>query len=187
MSDIALTHDHPTDHCFCPVSVPSRPSVSVGTITATSISLFWSVPSDSMVTSYEVMWREGATEITSGSLTTTSYTIQQLESNTSTNYTIIVLATNIAGSTESLPIIFYTGNAVACLPFFNIFSSHVGSNFASDSTRSGSVTDYIIAISGGVAVLGLTMAVTVTILVIMIVWRARRGVTAAQKRCAVKH
>ena len=84
--------------------------MSVTSVTATSISLSWSVPSDSVVTSYEVMWRNGATEMTSGSLIDTSYTIEQLES--SANYTIIVIATNIAGSTESLPIIFLTGNLV---------------------------------------------------------------------------
>ena len=96
--------------------------MSVTSVTATSMSLSWSVPSDSVVTSYEVMWREtdsGATEMTSGSLTNNSYTIEQLDSNT--NYTIIVITTNIAGSTESLPFIFYTGNAVACLPFFTFF------------------------------------------------------------------
>ena len=53
--------------------------------------------------------------MTSGSLTTTSYTIEQLESNT--NYTIIVIAIYIAGSTESLPIIVLTGNMVVWLLF----------------------------------------------------------------------
>ena len=78
--------------------------MSVTSITATSISLSWSVPSDSAVTSYEVMWREtdsGATEMTSDSLTDTSYTIEQLDS--TTIYTIIVTATNQAGDTDSLP------------------------------------------------------------------------------------
>ena len=93
------------------VSLPGQPSVSVSSITATSISLSWSVPSDSVVTSYEVMWREtdsGATEMTSGSLTDTSYTIEQLDS--TTIYTITVAAANSAGiSTDSLPIIISTG------------------------------------------------------------------------------
>ena len=117
---------------FCPVSVPSRPSVSVGTITATSISLSWSVPSDSVVTSYEVMWREtdsGDTEMTSDSLTNTSYTIEQLEINA--NYTITVSATNIAGSTESLPIIFLTGIRSFLLNFLPSlhFPSHMTCRF----------------------------------------------------------
>ena len=87
--------------------------MSVTSIAATSISLSWSVPSDSVVTSYmyEVMWREtdgGATEMTSDSLTDTSYTIEQLDS--TTIYTITVTATNQAGnSTDSLPVIISTG------------------------------------------------------------------------------
>ena len=92
------------------VIVPGQPSVSVTSITATSISLSWSVPSDSVVTSYEVMWREtdsGATEMTSGSLTDTSYTIEQLDS--TTIYTITVTASNTGGDTFSLPVIISTG------------------------------------------------------------------------------
>ena len=62
-----------------------------------------------MVTSYEVMWRvlrdgdddEGSG--TSGSITSTSYTIQGLESNTV--YTVTVTVTNAAGSTVTQPII----------------------------------------------------------------------------------
>ena len=94
---------------LCSVLLPGQPSVSVTSITAASISLCWSVPSGS-VTSYEVMWREtdsGATEMTSGSLTDTSYTIEQLDS--TTIYTIIVTATNQAGDTDSLPITSKTG------------------------------------------------------------------------------
>ena len=147
MSDGTLTHDHPIDHCLALLTNYTKtfthllcvvwygyliyysnshfvlsslsPRVSVTSITAASISLSWSVPSDSVVTSYEVMWREGATEMTSGSLTTTSYTIQQLESNA--NYTITVIATNIAGNTESLPIIFLTGNNYGDLVTFFTF------------------------------------------------------------------
>ena len=89
-------------HYLCIISVPGQPSVTVTAITATSISLSWSVPSGSVVTSSEVMWREassGTSEGTSGSLTDTSYTIDQLESNT-----ITVTVSNIAGSTDSHPI-----------------------------------------------------------------------------------
>ena len=95
--------------CFlyylCIVPAPGQPSVSVTAATATSISLSWSVPSGSVVTSSEVMWREassGTSEGTSGSLTDTSYTIDQLESNTI--YTITVTVSNTAGSTDSHPI-----------------------------------------------------------------------------------
>ena len=95
---------------FCSVVVPGQPSVSVTSITATSISLSWSVPSGPVVTSYEVMWHEagsGMTEMTSGSLTDTSYTIEQLDS--TTIYTITVIAINSAGNTDGLPVIISTG------------------------------------------------------------------------------
>ena len=72
--------------CMHVVPAPGQPIMSaVTSITATSISLSWSVPSGSVVTSSEVMWREassGTSEGTSGSLTDTSYTIDQLESTT---------------------------------------------------------------------------------------------------------
>ena len=98
--------------CVYIVSAPGQPSVSVTAITATSISLSWSVPSGSVVTSSEVMWREassGTSEGTSGSLTDTSYTIDQLESNTI--YTITVTVSNTAGSTDSQPVIISTSNS----------------------------------------------------------------------------
>ena len=84
---------------------------AVTSITATSISLSWSVPSGSVVTSSEVMWREassGTSEGTSGSLTDTSYTIDQLES--TTIYNITVTVSNTAGSTDSQPVIISTSN-----------------------------------------------------------------------------
>ena len=95
-----------------PVSVPGQVSVSVTSTTATSISLSWSVPSGSVVTSYEVMWRvlssgdeanDNGGSGTSGSITSTSYTLQELESNTV--YSVTVTVTNAAGSTVSQPII----------------------------------------------------------------------------------
>ena len=99
--------------CVYIVPAPGQPSVSaVTSITATSISLSWSVPSGSVVTSSEVMWREassGTSEGTSGSLTGTSYTIDQLES--TTDYTITVTVSNTAGSTDSQPIIISTSNS----------------------------------------------------------------------------
>ena len=76
----------------------------VQTTTATSITISWSISSDS-VDSYEVMWSsdqcpndvdEGNATITDGS---TSYTINNLREGTS--YNITVTATNIAGT--SLP------------------------------------------------------------------------------------
>ena len=71
--------------------------------TATTISLSWSVPSGSVVDSYEVVWERddarSGTTITDGS---TSYTITGLEEDSS--YTITVTATNAAGSAASEPV-----------------------------------------------------------------------------------
>ena len=124
-----LTIDTLSRCCIClhayyapPVPAPGQASViGVTLITATSISLSWSVPSGSVVTSSEVMWRvfssgggSGSTSEaeddegsgTSGSITSTSYTIQELESGT--NYSITVTVANAAGSTVSHPILIAT-------------------------------------------------------------------------------
>ena len=99
-------------HTSPPVPLPGQPTVNVTSITSTSISLSWSLPSDSVVTSYEVMWRalssgdeanDDGRSGTSGSITSTSYTIQELESNIV--YSVTVTVTNAAGSTVSQPII----------------------------------------------------------------------------------
>ena len=79
------------------VPAPGQPSVNVTCITATSITLSWSVPSGSVFTSYEVMWRalssgDGVSG-TSSSITSTSYTIEELESNTV--YSVTVTVTNV--------------------------------------------------------------------------------------------
>ena len=99
---------HIFSHCFVPVPPPGVVNVSVSSITASSISLSWSVASGS-VASWEVVWRETdrGTERSSGSLTGTSYTIDQLES--TTIYTVTVRATNVAGTTDSHPIFISTG------------------------------------------------------------------------------
>ena len=90
---------------------PGQVNVVVTAITATSISLSWSVVGGSVARS-EVVWRETdrGTESSSGSLTGTSYTIDQLES--TTIYTVTVRASNAAGTTDSQPIIFSTGIAI---------------------------------------------------------------------------
>ena len=99
-------------HTYPPVLLPGQPTVNVSSISSTSISLSWGLPSGSVVTSYEVMWRalssgdeanDDGGSGTSGSITSTSYTIQELESNTV--YSVTVTVTNAAGSTVSQPII----------------------------------------------------------------------------------
>ena len=119
---------------LCPVSTPGQPFVTVISATSTSISLSWSVPSDSVVDNYVVTWQEissnaisgdsdysetngsaGGDPITmadgdsgtSGSITDTSYTMEGLKS--STNYIITVTVTNAAGSRVSYPIRITTG------------------------------------------------------------------------------
>ena len=77
----------------------------VSTTTATSISLSWSVPTDSVVTQYLVEWQrdtsvrcadedQGNTTITDGS--TVSYDIPELEENSQYNI-VTVTASNSAG------------------------------------------------------------------------------------------
>ena len=90
------------------VPAPGQVNVVVSGITATSISLSWSVASGSVARS-EVVWRETdrGTESSSGSLTGTSYTIDQLES--TTIYTVTVRASNVAGTTDRQLVTFSTG------------------------------------------------------------------------------
>ena len=73
--------------------------------TSTSITISWSISSDSVVDSYEVMWSseqcpndvdEGDTIINDGS--TATYTINNLRGGTS--YNITVTATNAAGTSD---------------------------------------------------------------------------------------
>ncbi|CAI8037918.1 Receptor-type tyrosine-protein phosphatase F, partial [Geodia barretti] len=87
-----------------PIPAPGQVFVSVSSITATSISLSWSV-SSGRVASWEVVWRPTGrgTESTSGPLSGTTYTILQLDP--STIYTLTVSATNVAGTTDSTPIL----------------------------------------------------------------------------------
>ena len=90
------------------VPAPGQVLVRVSSITASSISLSWSVASG-RVASWEVVWRptDRGTESTSGSLPGNTYTIHHLDS--STIYTVTVTATNVAGTTDSTPILFTTG------------------------------------------------------------------------------
>ena len=73
-------------------------------ITATTISLSWSVSSGSVVDSYVVVWeRSGSATITDGS---TSYTMMGLKENSS--YTVTVTSANTAGSAVSCPVTLIT-------------------------------------------------------------------------------
>ena len=141
--------------------------MSVASISATSISLSWSVPSDSVVISSQVIWQVVDSSIgafgSSGSLTDTSYTIEGLV--TTTIYNITVIVTNTAGSTESQPIIVSTGT---------------------EGCDSGSSeADNTAAIIGGVV--AVVLIVSITTAVTVIIMRNRRGSYSTQKRLAVYH
>ena len=90
------------------------PTAVVSSTTESTIHLTWSVPSGSVVDSYEVKWERdtsgecpdedvGNATITHGP---TSFNIRQLEE--SSTYNITVTANNIAGSVASDPIISMT-------------------------------------------------------------------------------
>ena len=88
-----------------------KPSIGEVSYTASSISLSWNIPRDSVVESYEVTWEErsnsGGDISTSGNITDTNYTLKKLQS--TTMYNITVTVTNIFGTTHSHPIIISTG------------------------------------------------------------------------------
>ena len=93
--------------------------MEVRSITATSISLSWSVASGS-VSSWEVVWRETdrGTESLSGSLPGTSYTIDQLDF--TTIYTVRVTATNVAGTSTSNTLFISTGRDFAIISYTSL-------------------------------------------------------------------
>ena len=95
-------------HCI--LTAPGQPTVvMVNSITPTTISLSWTA-ANGTVDSYEVVWVRDTSgqcpdvdmdnAIISGS--STSYTISELQEDS--NYTIIVVATNAAGSAVSVPV-----------------------------------------------------------------------------------
>ena len=83
--------------------VPGQPILTVDDTSATFISLSWSVPGDSVVDSYEVMWTSDECPDNihndSTTITDTSYTIHSLRGGTS--YSITVSATNSGGTANS--------------------------------------------------------------------------------------
>ena len=93
--------------------------MAVTSITTSAISLSWSVPSGVVANSYEVMWQalsdsngspigddEGLSG-TGGSINSTSYTVEGLESNTVYNITVTVNTAFQSSGSES--IITFTG------------------------------------------------------------------------------
>ena len=87
-------------------TVPDQLTVSVGLIGGNTISLSWSIPSGSVVTSYEVVWQrdttvgclfedEGSVTVSGAS---SGYFLNILEQDS--RYTITVTASNAAGSSQ---------------------------------------------------------------------------------------
>ena len=127
------------------------------------------------VASWEVVWRETdrGTESSSGSLTGTSYTIEQLES--TTIYTVTVRASNdVAGTTDSLPITFSTGtnsnlHSVSCC---SLLQPDV---CQAESVATSSESDNTAAIIGGVvAVTVVFMVTTAVTIIVIVVFRSHR-------------
>ena len=86
------------------VPVPGKPEIATTVSTATTISLSWSVPIDSVVTEYLIEWQRDTSvgcsdeDQDSTTITDTSYTISGLEEDS--RYTITVTASNTAGSSK---------------------------------------------------------------------------------------
>ena len=148
--------------------------MSVSSITASSISLSWSVASGS-VASWEVVWRETdrGTESSSGSLTGTSYTIDQLES--TTIYTVTVRASNVAGTTDSQPITFSTGECVSTCKFYYFCLFPTAASDVCEAESVASKCDNTAGIIGGVVAVALITALTV--IVVVLVLKSRRQPT----------
>ena len=169
--------------CFnVSVPAPGQVNVVVSAITVTSISLSWSVASGSVARS-EVVWREidRGTESSSGSLTGTSYTIDQLKS--TTIYTVTVRASNVAGTTDSQLITFSTGtHCHTCMPYYVMaidccFSTSdvcEGQNDACQAENEAVSSDSTAAaiIGGVVAVVFMIIAALTVIVIVALVLRS---------------
>jgi hypothetical protein len=111
---MATSEDHPPSTLvelnIYLMSPPGEILLAVLSATPTSISLSWSIASSS-ATGWEVVWRDSngnVTENTSGSLSGTNYTINDLL--TTTSYSVRVRAVNAIGPTETPHIISVTSN-----------------------------------------------------------------------------
>ena len=88
--------------------------MNIDSRTATSISLRWSVSSDSLVDRYVVMWEKSnsvaSVRVTITDPSVTTYTLMGLESEAT--YSITVTASNAVGSTTSTPILVTTSKGM---------------------------------------------------------------------------
>ena len=80
--------------------------MAVDSTTATSISLSWTISTDSEVTSYEVMWQLSGSEVICTAMLTgsaTGYSVIRLESGSI--YSITVTAATTSGTVTSTPLL----------------------------------------------------------------------------------
>ena len=95
-------------------TVPKLKHFSVDFTTATSITLRWSVSSDSPIDRYVVMWEKSnsaaSVTVTITDPSATTYTLMGLESEAT--YSITVTASNAVGSTTSTPILVTTSKGM---------------------------------------------------------------------------
>ena len=158
--------------------VPGQPTVRVSSISSTSISLSWNVPNGSVVTSYEVMWQalssgdeanDDGGSGTIGSITSTSYTIQELES--LTIYSVTVTVINDIGITVSQPIIISSMIVSTNTHYMSLHSLHP--LLALTATQSDSWTDNTAAVTGWVVAVVFIITTVAAVIVIAVLWNHR--------------
>ena len=137
--------------------------------------------------SWEVVWRpsDRGTESTSGSLPGNTYTIHHLDS--FTIYTVTVTATNVAGTTDSTPILFSTGTKLfCCYNTFSIVPSINNTLNTSPNSCECSETDHTPVITGGIVAVVLILSITtaMTIIVIMLAKIRNNGAKTEEQRLA---
>ena len=129
------------------------------------------------VASWEVVWRETdrGTESSSDSLTGTSYTIDQLES--TTIYTVTVRATNVAGTTDSQPITFSTGECVMCYTCKLYYSYLIFSTAASETESVNNTAGIIAGVVVTIVTVAFITALTVIVIVVLVLKSRRQPTT----------
>ena len=89
-------------------------ALSIDSTTATSITVRWSVSSDSLVDRYVVTWEKSnsaaSVTVTITDPSVTTYTLMGLESETT--YSITVTASNVVESTTTTPILVTTSKSM---------------------------------------------------------------------------
>ena len=146
------------------VTAPKPNTFSVDSTTATSITLRWSVSSDSPVDRYVVTSEESnsaaSVTVTITDPSVTTYTLMGLESEAT--YSITVTASNAIGSTTSTPILVSTTEGmlynIKCTALLTICST----------VTSGSGGDNTAAVNAAI-VLGTLLILSVTVIIIVTV------------------